>query len=477
MVKSELSSVPQLHIDAETLVRLDRPCPRYTSYPTADRFSEDVRQKEHQEALAKADAQVDRPLALYFHLPFCPTLCTYCGCTVVVSKSETKRQEYLAALGKEMEMICEYLAQRREVVQLHLGGGTPNACTPDELSGLLANVRKRFSFVDDAELSLEVDPRRVEPGQLQKLADIGFNRVSMGVQDFSLDVQEAIGRHQTIAETKQAVDDAKAAGFKSVNLDLVYGLPAQTLPDFKHTIEEVLKMNPDRVALFSFAYVPHVRPHQKKIPVVKLVKAPKKAELFLFAREAFLAAGYVAVGMDHFAKPDDTLAIAAQDGSLRRNFQGYTFFSDSSGTSVSDGAELLGFGMSGISEVGDGYFANPRRYNDYMDAISEERFPVARGVLRNDEDRICAAIIEHLMCQFKLENDWVKEEFNLDLLQDFPVAQQKLAPLVDEGLVERQGEDLIVTDVGRFFVRLVAACFDARWHRDDDDGPRYSQAV
>ena len=236
-------------------------------------------------------------------------------------------------------------------------------------------------------------------------------------------------------------------------------------------------MDPDRVALFSFAYVPHVRPHQKKIPVVQLVKAPKKAELFLYARKAFLAAGYVAIGMDHFAKPNDTLAIASQADALRRNFQGYTFFNSASENPSSAPAELMGFGMSAISEIGGGYFSNPRRYNDYMQAIQERRLPVSRGVVRTKDDEVCAAIIERLMCQFELTHQWVQDELGLDLQKDFKEAQRKLDLLVDEGLVIKDGLNLVVTPLGRFFVRLVAACFDARWANDAEEKVRYSQAV
>jgi len=475
-------------VDADTLVRLDRPCPRYTSYPTADRFHDGVQAGAFKDALTRADAYPDAPLSLYVHLPFCPQLCTYCGCTVVVSNSEKRRRSYIQQVLAEMDLALPHLPRRRKVGQIHLGGGTPNACSIDELSLLMQGIASRFEVLPDAEVSLEADPRRVEPGQFERLAPLGFNRVSFGVQDFSLDVQEAIGRHQSVTETMLSVEQARAAGFASVNLDLVYGLPEQSFDDFKTTILHVLRMKPDRVALFSFAYVPHVRPHQKKIDKDTLPGAPDKAALFLYAREKFTEAGYIPVGMDHFALPDDNLGQAQVEGHLRRNFQGYTVLPEGAVPDTRDGVlprrqlgakgNLLAFGMSGISEIGGGYFANPRRINDYIEPLDQDKLPVARGAILDDDDLVCAALIEELMCRFKLRNDWVKAELGKDLTVDFAEAQQRLDALVDEGLVERQGDDLVVTDLGRFFVRLVAACFDERWHAaQDDDGPRYSQAV
>ncbi|PKN57019.1 MAG: oxygen-independent coproporphyrinogen III oxidase [Deltaproteobacteria bacterium HGW-Deltaproteobacteria-14] len=448
----------------------DRPGPRYTSYPTADRFTTDFGPGDYVAALARANSEhPGEPVSLYFHLPFCEALCTYCGCNVVVSKSETTRRRYLDRLAAEVAMVAAHLPDRRLVSQLHLGGGTPNSYSDAELTELMEIVRSHFDVPADAEVAIEVDPRHADSARLAHLREIGFNRLSMGVQDFAPKVQTAIRRVTSFGHVRDLVETAREVGFVSVNLDLIYGLPFQTGPDFGRTVQKVIALRPDRVALYSFAWVPWVKPHQKVMDATTFPDSDTKIGLFCDARRTFLDAGYDAIGMDHFALPDDELAIAQREGRLRRNFQGYTAMK------VND---VVGFGMSAIGDIGGAYVANTRQLHSYNKAIDAGALAVDRGVARDVDDEARRWLIHELMCNFHVDDAQLQSRFGLSLAVDFESelaelrASEDLAPLIEVG-----SEQVDVTPLGRLFVRNVATVFDARLRRSKHDGPLYSRMV
>lgn len=453
-------------VTPERLRRYDRPVPRYTSYPTADRFLESFDEADYRAALARADADEAAPLSLYVHLPFCRKMCTYCGCTLVVSNSPTKKADYLEHLFLEIDRTVEHLPHRREVREIHLGGGTPTSYPPEDLERLLMRLRERFDVTPDAEISIEVDPRHADAELIRALRSIGFTRLSAGVQDFDPDVQRAVGRIQPFEQTKAVMDAAHETAFESVNIDLIYGLPLQTVESFTRTIEQALALSPDRIALYSFAYVPHARPNQRRIEASTLPSADGKLELFCLARRAFLAAGYVAIGMDHFARPDDALALAQQSGTLGRSFQGYT---------VVRGADTIGFGMSAIGDVGGAYVQSEKRLPQWSAALEEGRLPTARGVRLSPDDEVRRFIIRELMCNLRLEESDLLSRFG-KRLSDFPHELARLEEPAREGLVEVDPDALRVTPKGRLFVRTVASCFDRYLHEASGAVP-YSRAI
>lgn len=457
-----------LVVTPELIRRYDRPCPRYTSYPTADRFHEGFDARDAAAALARTDsADASAPLSLYVHLPFCAKLCTYCGCTVVVSKDEDKKRSYLDRVLLEVDLAASQLTRGRPVKEIHLGGGTPNSYPPEELARLLAHLEERFEVAPDAEISIEIDPRHANERLAFELADIGFGRLSMGVQDFEPRVQEAIGRIQTYGRTAAAIGAARAAGFRSVNLDLVYGLPLQTRDSFARTVEQTLALAPDRIALFSFAYVPDVRPQQKKIPRAALPPAGEKLAMFCDARAALIEAGYVAIGMDHFARPDDPLAIAERVGTLHRNFQGYT---------VLRGADLLGFGMSAISDAGGAYWQNAKKLVRYDEAVDRGRLPVERGFALSRDDEARRYIIRELMCSFRVRDADVRARYGVSLEADLVPEMDRISDREIEGLAVRTADGIEVTELGRLFVRVVASAFD-RYLHEARAAVTYSRAV
>ncbi len=458
--------VDDLDVTPELLRRYDRPVPRYTSYPTADRFLGVFGEDDYRAALARADEDDDAPLSLYLHLPFCQKMCTYCGCTLVVSNSPQKKGAYLDRLFVEIDRTLEHLPRRRRVLEVHLGGGTPTSYPPEDLARLLARLRQRFDVAADAEISIEVDPRHADGPLIHTLRALGFTRLSAGVQDFDPDVQRAVGRIQSFEKTKEVTDAAHAAEFRSVNVDLIYGLPLQTPEGFSRTVDQALALAPDRIALFSFAYVPHAKPNQRRIDASTLPSPDEKLELFCLARRAFLTAGYVAIGMDHFAHPDDALAAAQREGTLGRSFQGYT---------VVRGADTLGFGMSAIGDVGGAYVQSQKRLPLWSAALDQGRLPVARGFRLSADDELRRFAIRELMCNLRLDDDELIARFG-KCLSSFPEELRRLEPLEREGLVEVCPGNLRVTSKGRLFVRTVASCFDRYLHEARDVLP-YSRAI
>jgi len=451
--------VPLPNVPDELIRRYDVAGPRYTSYPTAPMWSEAFGPDAYVAALERASSD-PTPLSLYVHIPFCRELCTYCGCHVVVTKSADRIERYLDAVEREIALVAERLGSRRAVTRLHWGGGTPTTLDVRQLERLHRTLTDHFRFEPDAELALEIDPVVTSAEQMEALARLGFRRLSMGVQDFDPSVQEAICRTQTVEETRAHVERARALGFESVNFDLIYGLPRQTPASWAKTLDEVAALRPDRVAIFSFAYVPDVKPQQKRLGMFGLPSPNDKLALFRLAHARLEAAGYRAIGMDHFALPGDELARADENGTLWRDFQGYT---------VQRGAETVAFGVSGIGFVGGAYAQNVKSIGDHRDAVFAGRLPIERGIVLSDEDRLRRELITTLMCRFAVD---------LPIGRDWSAELARLAPMAADGLVRLSPNRVEVTHTGRLFVRNVAMAFDAYLHAQDASArPRFSRVI
>jgi oxygen-independent coproporphyrinogen-3 oxidase len=457
-------------ITAELLSRYDRPGPRYTSYPTAIEFHEGVAEDDYLDCLAAANSLGDAPLSLYMHLPFCERRCLFCGCHTIISPRKDAAVPYLRLLGREIELLAERLPERRRFAQLHLGGGTPTYYTPAQLGSLIGGLLRKFSPLPGAELAFEADPRATTLDHISALGDLGFNRVSFGVQDLNRDVQEAINRRQTREQTAQLVDHARTRGYRGINVDLIYGLPLQTPESFERTVDSVIALGPDRAAVYSFAFIPWAKGNQKKIEEDQLPSAAVKVELFAIARERFLAAGYEPIGMDHFARPDDDLAIARRQGCLRRNFQGYA---------VIPGDDVVGLGISAIGDVRGSYVQNEKKLSTYGEAISAGRLPVVRGVRRSADDELRRTVIHELMCNFRVDAAAVETKYGIDFARYFADDLALLGPHEREGMVHISDAGIEATPVGELFVRNLAMCFD-RYQREKhavDSRPMFSRTV
>lgn len=455
---------------AALIERHDRPGPRYTSYPTAVEFHDGMNVADYERRLAAADALGEAPLSLYLHLPFCERRCLFCGCHTIITRDKSVAAPYLELLGREIELVAERLPRRRGFAQLHLGGGTPTYYTPAQLTGLLRHLLKFFHPLPGAELALEADPRVTTAEHIDALADLGFNRVSFGVQDLTPAVQEAIGRVQTLEQTAALVARARARGFRGINVDLIYGLPHQTPESFERTVDAVIALGVDRAAVYSFAFVPWVRGHQKRIVEADLPSPETKAALFAIARERFLAAGYEPIGMDHFARPDDELAKARRAGRLRRNFQGYA---------VVPGEDVIGLGLSAIGDVRGAYVQNEKKLSTYRERIAAGELPVVRGVARSDDDEMRREVIHELMCNFRIDVAAVERRHGIVFGEVFAEDLRLLSACERDGLVRIYGSCIEATPVGELFVRNLAMCFD-RYQRERharSERPVFSRTV
>ncbi|HEY7696838.1 MAG TPA: oxygen-independent coproporphyrinogen III oxidase [Vicinamibacteria bacterium] len=459
--------------DRETIrsliAKYDRPGPRYTSYPTAVEF-QDLEEGIYEKHLAAADALGEAPLSLYVHLPFCEERCLFCGCHVIISRNHGKVEPYLDLLSREIALVSRRTPNRRRFAQLHLGGGTPTYHPPEGLRFLVGALLQHYTPIPGAELAVEVDPRVTTREHIEALADLGFNRVSMGVQDFAPDVQERVHRIQTPEQTKAIIDHARARGYSGINVDLIYGLPLQTPRTFEKTVERVIDMNVDRVACYSFAFVPWIRGHQKKLDEGELPSNETKMELFAIAREKLLSAGYETIGMDHFARPEDELARAKRDGRLRRNFQGYA---------VIPGDDVLGFGISAIGDVRGAMFQNEKKLSRYRDLVKAGRLPAVRGIVRSPDDEIRADVIHRLMCNFVIDVRAVEKRWGIEFRDYFAPDLRLLEPYRDEGLARVEEDSIRATPTGELFVRNLAMCFD-RYMREKHAGekaPVFSRTV
>jgi oxygen-independent coproporphyrinogen-3 oxidase len=443
-----------LQFDAATLRRYDRPGPRYTSYPTAPQFGSQFTEAMLCEHARRSNSwPIPRRLSLYVHVPFCFSPCFYCGCNRIITRDTSRARPYLERLQREIAMLGPLFDRNREVVQVHLGGGTPNFMRPADIEALLQTAASHFRLSTSVErdFSIELDPRQVQPGDIAEYARIGFNRASLGVQDFDPEVQRAVNRIQSVEETLRVVDACRANGFRSVNIDLIYGLPKQTLGGFSRTLDTVLASRPDRVAVYSYAHLPGMFKAQRQIDDADLPSNEAKLALLALAVEQLSEAGYRYIGMDHFALPDDDLAVAQVHGSLQRNFMGYTTHAN---------CDLIGVGMSAISHVGESFSQNARDLPGWQRAIDSGHLPVWRGCELPFDDVLRGAVIQQLMCQGRIDMPEIEARFAIDFPSYFAGALAQLRPLAADGLVTLTARSITATARGRLLLRVIAMCFD-----------------
>ena len=458
----------ELVIDPVLIRRHDVSGPRYTSYPTADRFVEAFGETELKQWLGKRNiGGISKPLSVYVHLPFCESICYYCGCNKVVTRDHGRSAKYIKYLEKELALLAPLLGKTKQICQLHWGGGTPTFLSREEMSALMGALDTHFKRAADFECAIEVDPRHSPPGTMEFLAKLGFNRVSLGVQDFDPDVQKAVHRIQPEEMTRRVVAEARANGFRSVNFDLIYGLPKQSLDSFNRTLDRVIELSPDRIALYSYAHLPTVFKPQRRIMPADLPSAEAKLQILTLAIGRLTRAGYAYIGMDHFARPDDELAIAQRQGRLQRNFQGYSTYPES---------DLIGLGVSAIGRIGPTYYQNQKRLDDYYATLDDGRLPVVRGLELSTDDLVRRAVIQALACHFRLSMESIEDAYLVNFRQYFAAEMKDLRRLQEEGLVDLTEEWISVTPRGRLLVRIVCMVFD-RYLREAQARANYSRVI
>ena len=463
-----ISNDEQPEFDRELIASLPASGPRYTSYPTADRFHKDFNEQEYIRTLELRQAgALNKPLSLYIHIPFCDTICYYCGCNKIITKDKTRADEYLNYLEREMDLLAPHLNGKQPLAQLHFGGGTPTFLSDGQLDRVFAMIHRHFNLLPDGEYSIEIDPRKVSRETVLHLGRLGFNRMSVGIQDFDPKVQQAVNRIQTVEETRTVIDAAREAGFKSVSVDLIYGLPHQSLESIKPTIDTVLGLDPDRLALYHYAHLPHIFKPQRRIDTAAVPNSEEKLDILQYAVQRLTEAGYVFIGMDHFAKPDDELSVALREGFLQRNFQGYSTYAD---------CDLIALGVSGIGKVGSTYSQNERDIDRYYAALDKGELPVMRGFKLGSDDIVRRNIIQDLMCRFALDFADYEGSLNQPFAQYFADEMRDLQKLAGLGLVEISPDRLAVTAKGRFLIRNIAMVFDY-YLRHQETRAKYSQTV
>ncbi len=457
-------------VDPAQLLRFSGAGPRYTSYPTVPEWSRTFGATQAREALERASLRTAEPLSIYVHIPFCARLCLYCGCTVQITRRAELVEDYLEALDIEIGHVARLLRQRRRVAQMHWGGGTPTHLTPEQIARVHDMVARRFSFEQAAEKSIEVHPHVTTFEQIDTLAELGFDRVSLGVQDLDPHVQEVVHRDQTSEETRGLIDRCRQAGVKGINIDLMYGLPEQSAATFARTLDTIAAIRPDRLAVYGYAHVPWLKPFQKKLEKHALPGPLERAQLFALAVERLSAEGYAVIGLDHFALEDDALHRALQDGTLHRNFMGYT---------THPAAETVAFGMSAISDVGGAFYQNEHQTGEYQERVESGTLPVMRGLERSLEDDLRRAAIQDVMCRMELDLGELGQRFGRkDLREHFAREWKELEPFVAEGFCLLEPGRLSVLPRGRLFLRHLAMVFDEYLRRKvDTKDPRFSQTV
>jgi oxygen-independent coproporphyrinogen-3 oxidase len=463
-------ATPVVEFDAALIMRLSQSGPRYTSYPTADRFSESFDYGDYLQAVAGVRNRGGlHPLSLYLHIPFCDTVCYYCACNKIVTRNREKAATYLAYLKREVEMQGALFSGVNEVEQLHFGGGTPTYLSDAQMGELMDHLRRCFRFAPEeaGEYSIEVDPRTVSVERVHSLRAQGFNRISLGVQDFDADVQKAVNRIQPEEETRAIIAAARDAGFRSVSIDLIYGLPKQTPETMAATLEKVVAADPDRIAVYHYAHLPHLFKPQRRILDADMPDSEAKLQMLQLCIERLSAAGYVYIGMDHFAKPDDDLAVAQRQGRLHRNFQGYSTHAD---------ADLVSCGVSAIGAVGATYSQNVKTLDAYYDALDRNELPVARGTRLGMDDVLRRTVIQKLMCQFELSISAIEQAFPVVFRQYFAAELEQLAAMQADGLVSVNGDWISVSSKGRLLIRNICMVFD-RYLATRGAEPRYSKTV
>ena len=452
-------SIPTVQFDSTLLRKYDQSVPRYTSYPPATELKPEFEEVDFRAAIAVGNYK-QTPLSLYCHIPFCETVCYFCGCNTVITQRKEVAEPYLDYTARHIRQMAELIDSNRRVHQMHWGGGTPNYLSLNQIERLWTTINQHFRFDANAEISIEVNPRYLDRNYILFLKDLGFNRISFGIQDFNSQVQEAINRIQPEVMLFNVMDWIREAGFESVNVDLIYGLPFQTLDTFRDTIYKTIKLDPDRIAAFNFAYVPWLKPVQRRIPQEALPKGAEKLDILQMTIEELSQNGYHFIGMDHFAKPNDELAIAQREGQLHRNFQGYTTKPES---------DLIGFGITSISMLHDAYVQNHKRLKEFYQAIDAGVLPIERGVSLSQDDVVRRTAIMELMCQFQLSKDDFEDKYHLHLDRDFDeyFARERfeLKKLEADGLIRMFHNRIVVTPAGRLLIRNIAAVFDIYLHQ------------
>ncbi len=456
--------IPGVKFDIDIIKKYDIPTPRYTSYPPATQLNTAFTVSEFEDSIASSN-QRKTPLSLYFHIPFCQSACYFCGCNVVISNNKNIAQKYLEYLEREIKQTASLIDPDRQVVQMHWGGGTPNYLSLQQVENLWNHITHHFRFDPQAEISLEINPRDVDKQYIFFLKEIGFNRISFGIQDFNPQVQAAINRVQPEKNLFEVMRWIREAGFQSVNVDLIYGLPYQNYQSFQETIQKTIELDPDRIAVFNFAYVPWVKPIQKKIAKDALPAPQEKLEIFKMTIEELTNNKYLFIGMDHFAKPHDELAIAQRNYTLKRNFQGYTTWAQ---------AELFGFGATSVSMLEDAYAQNHKRLRDYYQAIDAGVLPIGKGIKLNADDILRRDVIMRLMSHAKLHKQDIEKQYQICFDEYFAPELAALQNLESDGLVSLSKDEIGITEIGRLLVRNIAVNFDA--HRLTQE-QKFSRAI
>jgi oxygen-independent coproporphyrinogen-3 oxidase len=465
---------PPVEFDAAIISKLSQSGPRYTSYPTADRFQGDFGYGQFLEAVAGLRMRRSRrPLSLYIHIPFCDTVCYYCGCNKIVTKDHSKAAIYLGYLKQEIDMQGRLFDGMGQIEQLHFGGGTPTYLSDKQMGDLMAHLHANFDFADDAhgEYSIEIDPRTVSVERVHSLRAQGFNRISLGVQDFDPEVQKAVNRIQPEAETRAVMDAARDAGYRSISIDLIYGLPKQTMASMTQTLDKVIAASPDRIALYNYAHLPHIFKPQRRIADADMPTPAVKLELLAMCIQRLCDAGYIYIGMDHFAKPEDELAVAQRQGRLQRNFQGYSTRAES---------ELISCGVSAISAVGATYSQNEKTLDAYYAKLDDGVLPITRGIKMDNDDLLRRIVIGKLMCNFELSLSSIEQGFPIKFRQYFAAELEKLKAFEDDGLLTVDDEWISVTPKGRLLIRNICMVFDRYLGVAQDVAPqplRYSKTI
>lgn len=456
----------------ETLIRrYDLAGPRYTSYPTAPQFSEENQLEQWLAAMQRSN-ESDAPLSIYLHIPFCDTVCYYCGCNKIVTANKSRAVPYLEALHKELSMQAKFVNKGRPVNQLHWGGGTPTYISDQQMADLMTAIDRHFPLLkdDSGEYSIEIHPQTVSAQRMEFLRTLGFNRVSLGVQDFNPDVQKAVNRFNSEEEVKDLLKASRELGFNSMSMDLIYGLPRQTENTFRTTLAKVIDMRPDRLSLFNYAHMPHLFKVQKQIDARELPEPQEKLQILHNSIDQLVSAGYVYIGMDHFALPDDELTVAQKNGVLHRNFQGYATHGN---------CELLAFGVSSINSIGNAFFQNHKDINQYQEAIMQrDTLPVTKGIVLDNDDLIRRTVINKLICQFELNFAEIESQFSIQFKDYFADELKELIPLFSDGLGERTEDRLKVKDTGRLLIRRICMVFDAYLKKTSTENvPKYSRII
>ncbi len=455
-------------INLDLIKKYDKPGPRYTSYPTAPQFHEKFKSENYLDEIIRTNNENNPPdLSLYFHIPYCDTLCYFCGCNMIITRNRDRIKDYRKQLKNEIDLLRTYLTEGRKTIQLHWGGGTPTHLNPDEITDLISYINGNFDFKDEAEKGCEIDPRGLTKEHLEALRYGGFNRISMGVQDFNEKVQKAVNRIQPEEMTRKVVDWVRILKFQSINLDLIYGLPFQSAESFEKTVDATINISPDRIAVFNYAHVPWMKKHMALIKPQDLPSPEEKLQILKMTIEKLTNAGYVFIGMDHFAKPNDELAIALREKKLYRNFQGY---------STHAGTDLYGLGITSISQIGRCYAQNVKKENEYYTLLNDSTFPIERGYYLSDDDLLRRHVITKIMCDFEIDFESIEIQFKIEFEKYFSKALEGMIEFITDGLVELKNRKLVVTQMGRLLIRNIAMNFD--WYIEQKtDKAKYSRTV